>query len=29
MVLRRLLAVLSSGDRAAEHIRLENLVLRH
>src|SRR5665647_2046005 len=29
MVLRRLLAVLSFGDRAAEQVRLENLVLRH
>src|SRR5665647_1496217 len=29
MVLRRLLAFLSFGDRAAEQVRLENLVLRH
>jgi len=29
MVLRRLLAVPSFGDRAAEQVRLENLVLRH
>jgi putative transposase len=29
LVLRRLLGVLSSGDRAVEQVRLENLVLRH
>ena len=29
MVLRRLLGVLSSGDRAAGQVQLENLVLRH
>ena len=29
MMLRGLLAALSTGDRAAEHVRLENLVLRH
>jgi putative transposase len=29
LLLRRLLGVLSSEDRAAEHVRLENLVLRH
>ena len=29
LVLRWLLGVLSSKDRAAEHVRLENLVLRH
>jgi len=28
-VLRRLLGMLSSRDRAAEQVRLENLVLRH
>jgi hypothetical protein len=29
LVLRRLLGMLSSKDRAAEHVHLENLVLRH
>src|ERR1035437_9598783 len=29
LLLRRLLSVLSSKDRAAEQVRLENLVLRH
>lgn len=29
LVLRRLLGVLSRKDRAAERVRLENLVLRH
>ena len=29
LMLRRLLAALSTRDRAAEHVRLENLVLRH
>ena len=29
LLLRRLLGMLPSGDRAAEQVRLENLVLRH
>ena len=29
IVIGRLLAILTSGDRAAEQVRLENLVLRH